>query len=231
MRLRDHLDEHFKTTSPQGDGNLLTIAACTFSQKISKPHPRKGTECTNPSLPCRSGGGGPCEAWWKGRLEQSTHLHREKVTSAASAPTGSHRSPPPPFRRGRRIAHIPARGRNARTPASPATAEATEKVFLFYISDKENTIYCAAAFAKQQHIDRKNFFHLKFCTFSVTSHSGGGGPCEAWWKGRLERSTHLHREKGTSAASAPTGSHRSPPPPFRRGRRIEHHPRKGTETR
>ena len=114
---------------------------------ISKPHPRKGTERANLSLPCRSGGGGPCEAWWKGRLERSAHLHREKVTSAASAPTGSHRSPPPPFRRGRRIEHIPARGRklglhavnvvvrdvafqnhiparglNVRTPASPAAA-------------------------------------------------------------------------------------------------------------
>ena len=127
----------FKTTSPQGDGNskyscFIGLPAALISKphprkgtetpsqkipylqhllQISKPHPRKGTECTNPSLPCRSGGGGPCEAWWKGRLERSTHLHREKVTSATSAPTGSHRSPPPPFRRGRRIEHIPARGR------------------------------------------------------------------------------------------------------------------------
>ena len=77
---------------------------------ISKPHPRKGTERANPSLPCRGGGGGPCEAWWKGRLERSTHLHRKKVTSAASAPTGSHCSPPPPFRRGRRIEHHPRKG-------------------------------------------------------------------------------------------------------------------------
>ena len=55
----------------------------------------------------------------------------------------------------------------------PPLWEATEKVFLFYISNKENTIYRAAAFAKQQHIDRKNFFHSKFCTFSVTSAVAG----------------------------------------------------------
>ena len=80
----------------RGRKRFQKFAIKSDSLLISKPHPRKGTECANPSLPCRSGGGGPCEAWWKGRLERSAHLHREKGTSAASAPTGSHRSPPPP---------------------------------------------------------------------------------------------------------------------------------------
>ena len=107
------LESQFQNHIPARGRKHRTLAPLFFIPPavISKPHPRKGTECANPSLPCRSGGGGPCEAWWKGRLERSAYLHREKGTSAVSAPTGSHRSPPPPFRRGRRIEHIPARGR------------------------------------------------------------------------------------------------------------------------
>ena len=80
----------------KGTETFVENTNCCGQANISKPHPRKGTERANPSLPCRSGGGGPCEAWWKGRLERSAYLHREKGTSAVSAPTGSHRSPPPP---------------------------------------------------------------------------------------------------------------------------------------
>ena len=40
----------------------------------------------------------------------------------------------------------------------------------------------------------------------------------------------FYRKKAASVTSAPTGSRCSPPPPFRWGRLIEHHPRKGTET-
>ena len=108
------------------------------------------------------------------------HLYREKASFATSAPTGSHRSPPPPFRRGRRIEHYPHKGTETHSPSLPRA-------------------------------------------------SRGRGTAKRW-KGRYERPTHLYREKASFAASAPTGSHRSPPPPFRRGRRIEHYPRKGTET-
>ena len=117
--------QNFKTTSPQGDGNFIPylddipIGAlfqnhipargrkpCIHADNscccnpISKPHPRKGTETHNSSLPRASRGRGTAKRW-KGRLERSTHLYREKVISATSAPTGSHRSPPPPFRRER----------------------------------------------------------------------------------------------------------------------------------
>ena len=35
---------NFKTTSPQGDGNLHDYLSKIYDQTISKPHPRKGTE-------------------------------------------------------------------------------------------------------------------------------------------------------------------------------------------
>ena len=41
-RITSSLD--FKTTSPQGDGNRGSSFAYTHESRISKPHPRKGTE-------------------------------------------------------------------------------------------------------------------------------------------------------------------------------------------
>ena len=91
---------YFKTTSPQGDGNARAYCLSLLLALISKPHPRKGTETHSSSLPRASRGRGTAKRW-KGRYERSMHLYREKASFATSAPTGLHRSPPPPFRRER----------------------------------------------------------------------------------------------------------------------------------
>ena len=46
---------HLKTTSPQGDGNLvLPRTHCQLDVAISKPHPRKGTETGSLRLRCNT---------------------------------------------------------------------------------------------------------------------------------------------------------------------------------
>ena len=64
---------------------------------------------------------------------------------------------------------------------------------------------------------------------SLPRASRGRGTAKRW-KGRYERPTHLYREKASFAASAPIASRCSALPPSRRGRRIEHYPRKETDS-
>ena len=94
------INAHFKTTSPQGDGNLSAVLIILPLVLISKPHPRKGTETTLLLL----------LSYW-----QSYHIskpHPRKGTETCTT-----------FARSRRIYtefqnHIPARGRKQSSLAS-----------------------------------------------------------------------------------------------------------------